>query len=497
MFYYFLAGFVTCALAWVYLRWLKVKNFWAERGVPHSPPNPILGSLTFLQKLNVGLWMRQMNEDFRTPYIGIWLFWRPALIINSPEIARRVLVKDFGSFRDRFVASGDSDPIGKRNLFMSKEPEWSSLRKRLTGAFTAAKLRNSQDFIRSKSKEFVQRIKREQKNRICLKSLMVDYTTDVIGTSAYGVACNGTLTGKDHIRSAANAFMEYSPLRGLGASCFFFFPELVDVFRFKFFPKPATDNLRKIFNASAAQRRGNGSVGESKDLFDALLNLRKENTANNEGYSDDTIIAQAAIFLLVGGETTGSLLTFILYELAFQQDIQQKLYEELTEAKKHNGSEDFTAEQLADMTYLNCVIKEALRKHAVMGWLDRVATTDYQIDDKLTIKAGTPVYVNAMGMHYNPDYFPEPKKFDPDRFLPENEKDIKPYTFMPFGEGPRNCIGQRFAFMTVRYAVFAVFLNYKVLPLPNTPKPEDVIIEKTGLFYSPGETLYVEFVPRT
>ncbi|XP_045775450.1 cytochrome P450 3A19-like isoform X2 [Maniola jurtina] len=290
--------------------------------------------------------------------------------------------------------------------------------------------------------------------------------------------------------------MTYSPVRGLGTCCVFFFPELVNIFRFKFFPNSATDYFRKIFKAAAAQREVSGTVGESKDLLDALLKLRKETVENNEGYSEDTILAQAAIFLFGGFDTSGSLLAFITYELAFHLDIQEKVYEEIIEAKRLHGCEDFTPEQLAEMTYFNCVIKEVLRKHTSMGWLDRVAKIDYQIDDKLTIKAGTPVYINSMGMHYNPDYFNDPGKFDPDRFLPENEKDIKPYTFMPFGEGPRTCIGQRFALMTVRYAIAYMMLNYKVQPFPNTPKPEDVIIEKRGMFYSPGEPICVEFVPR-
>lgn len=76
-----------------------------------------------------------------------------------------------------------------------------------------------------------------------------------------------------------------------------------------------------------------------------------------------------------------------------------------------------------------------------MGWLDRIASTDYKIDDNLTIPAGTPVYVNGVAMQVDPEYFPEPEVFKPERFLPENERNIIPYTYMPFGDGPRNCIG--------------------------------------------------------
>lgn len=64
--------------------------------------------------------MRNLYHNYRTPYVGIWLFWRPALVVNSVEIGRRILISDATNFRDRLVTSGDSDPIGKHNLFTVK-----------------------------------------------------------------------------------------------------------------------------------------------------------------------------------------------------------------------------------------------------------------------------------------------------------------------------------------------------------------------------------------
>ncbi|CAH2232137.1 jg20812 [Pararge aegeria aegeria] len=386
-------------------------------------------------------------------------------------------------------------PLSLKNVVL--DPAWTNIRRRLTSTFTAAKLRILQNVIRSKSKELVQRIKREQKSGIHLKSLYADYTTDVIGISAFGVACDATLTGKSHLRSVTEEFMKYSILRGVGWCSMFFFPEVVDLFRFKLFPKSSTDYFKKVYRAAVAQREANtDAAGEPRDLLDALLKIKKESDERNEGYSDDFIVAQAAIILSGGYDTSGSLLAFITYELAYHPELQEKLYEYLLEAKEVNGSDDFTSEQLADMTYLNSVIKEGLRKYSPMSWLDRVSAEDYKVDDKLTIKAGTPVYVNGIGMHYDPDYFPDPDKFDPDRFSPENEKDIKPYTYMPFGEGPRICIGQRFGLMTMRFAMVSIFLNYRVIPLPEMPKPVDITIDERGIFYSPGQVISVEFVPR-
>lgn len=75
-----------------------------------------------------------------------------------------------------------------------------------------------------------------------------------------------------------------------------------------------------------------------------------------------------------------------------------------------------------------------------MGWLDRIASHNYVIDSNLTISAGTVIYVNGTAMQMDPEYFQEPETFDPERFMPGNDH-VKPYTYLPFGEGPRSCIG--------------------------------------------------------
>ncbi|CAH2232139.1 jg20814 [Pararge aegeria aegeria] len=466
MFFYVLITIATCSVACLYLKWLRVKSYWADRGVPYQPPNPILGSLTFLQRQNPGLWLRQLY-NFKSPYVGMWLLWRPGLVINSPEIARRILVKDFGNFRNRYLSSGQSDPIGGLNLFTVNDPIWSSMRNRLSSVFTSAKLRILQDYVGLKAKELAQRIHNDKDNPINLKVTYVDFTTDVIGTSAFGVESNSTLTGKGSMREITHDFGKFGIMRGLSWCSIFFFPDFVDYFRFTFFPKESEDYLKRVFRMIVKNREENATdQKESKDLLDALIKIKKEKIENNEAVSDDLLIAQAAIFLLGGFETSGSVLSFITYEMAFNPELQVN------------------------------TIKEGLRKYSPMGWLDRIAMMDYQIDDKVTIKAGTPVYVNSIGMHYDPDYFPDPEKFEPDRFLPQNEKDTKPYTYMPFGHGPRICIGQRFAQMTVRYALSSVFLNFKVYPVPNMPKPSDVKIDNRCLLYLAGEPLLVKFVPR-
>ncbi|KAH9640208.1 hypothetical protein HF086_008444 [Spodoptera exigua] len=281
---------------WLLIRWRKVKSYWLERGVPHYPPHPILGSLTFLQRENPSIWMRRVYNDFKAPYVGMWQFWRPALVVNSPEIARRILVKDADVFRNRFLSSGKSDPIGALN-------------------------------------------------KIC-----TDFTTDVIGESAFGITSNSLADGDSIMRRVTREFQAFNLHRGLSWSSIFFFPELVDIFRFSFFPKDTMKLLRKIFRTVVEQRGGyDKDIKDARDLLDALLKIKKEADMENE--------AQAAVFLLGGFDTSGAALTWTMYELAWNPRYQERLYEDILNLKRKIGNRGFDSTVLTEIGYLDCVIK--------------------------------------------------------------------------------------------------------------------------------------------
>ena len=93
------------------------------------------------------------------------------------------------------------------------------------------------------------------------------------------------------------------------------------------------------------------------------------------------------------------------------------------------------------------VFTETLRKHPIVTFLDRICCSDYELPapngtGTIKLPAGTGVYIPLLGIHFDPTYFPEPEKFDPDRFTEENKRSRPNYTYLPFGEGPRVCIGK-------------------------------------------------------
>lgn len=92
---------------------------------------------------------------------------------------------------------------------------------------------------------------------------------------------------------------------------------------------------------------------------------------------------------------------------------------------------------------LHCIVLETLRIYPAIPALNRQCTQDYQIPNtNVTIECGTKVLISILGLHHDPEYFPEPEKFDPNRFSSENKSKIRPFTYLPFGYGPRNCIGK-------------------------------------------------------
>ncbi|XP_037029354.1 cytochrome P450 9e2-like [Bradysia coprophila] len=115
------------------------------------------------------------------------------------------------------------------------------------------------------------------------------------------------------------------------------------------------------------------------------------------------------------------------------------------------------------MKYLDQVINETLRKWPSVLATDRVCVKDYVYDDgqlNFKIEKGSVVTFSIFELHHNPIYYPNPDKFDPDRFSDENKHNITPGTFAAFGQGPRNCIGSRFALMEIKVILYTLLLNF-------------------------------------
>ncbi|KRT85204.1 cytochrome P450, partial [Oryctes borbonicus] len=215
------------------------------------------------------------------------------------------------------------------------------------------------------------------------------------------------------------------------------------------------------------------------DFIQILLELGAGHMGSTQGVTTEEMLAQSFIFFDAGFETSSTNLTFSLYELAMHQDLQQKVRDEIfTVLERHNG--EMTYEALMEMPYVDQVLDESLRKYPPIPFLNRKCSTDYKIPGSdLVIEKGTSVMISLPGLHMDPEYFPEPDKFDPERFSKENKSKIKPFTFLSFGNGPRVCIGQRFALLQNKLGLCLILKNFKISALETTPKK--IVADPRGL----------------
>lgn len=154
-------------------------------------------------------------------------------------------------------------------------------------------------------------------------------------------------------------------------------------------------------------------------------------------------------------------MSFALYELALNTDIQDKLAEEITTMISENDDK-LTYDLLLEMKYLDMVVSETLRKYPPVGNLFRQCTKPYKIpESNVTLDKQSRVFISVHAIHRDPKYYPNPDKFDPERFTPEEKAKRHPMTYMPFGEGPRMCIGNRFGLLEVKLGLATLLNKYR------------------------------------
>jgi cytochrome P450 len=213
--------------------------------------------------------------------------------------------------------------------------------------------------------------------------------------------------------------------------------------------------LDGVIYEEIAERRRRGGGGS--DILGLLVEARDE---DGDPLTDLQVHDQVMTLLLAGIETTASSLTFLVYELARRPDVADRIAMEL-QANLEEGRP--TAAQLAngELAELEMAIDETLRMHPSV-WIGPRRATDAFEFEGVTVPAGAHVSYCPLASHYLPDVFPEPERFEPERFTPQAKAALPKGAYMPFGGGPRKCIGMRLAQFGIRTAAALLLRNFEV-----------------------------------
>ncbi|XP_043283212.1 cytochrome P450 9e2-like [Venturia canescens] len=448
----------------------RQKIYWRLRKIPYIDGYPgfgILGPIFFGHKSMNDVAQYCYNSCPGSKYVGAMDFNDAVLIIKDPEIVREITVKSFDYFLNhQSFVDPDFDPLLSKNVFSLTDDRWREMRSTLSPAFTASKMKYMFQLVSKCSTDFVQYLTKHPEiiiEDVDLKDVYTRYTNDVIATAAFGVSVNSLedrdnefyLNGKD-----ATSF------DGLGRSIKFIggrlFPKLMRSMGLTFLSPKADKFFKTLVSDTVKTRDEKGIV--RPDMINLLMQAR-DNEHGVEMTTDD-ITAQAFIFFFAGFETSATLMCLTSHLLSHHPEIQDRLKTEI-DCVLEEEQGNITYDSLSRMKYLDMVISETLRLYPPTPLTDRVCIKPYELpapfaenSEPFVVQPKTILWVNIFGFHRDPNYFPNPDVFDPERFNDENKNNIKPYTYMPFGLGPRKCIGERFALMETKILIVQLLRHF-------------------------------------
>ncbi len=399
-----------------------------SREIPQIRHNPILGSLIPFRKDRLGFLCRAAEEqgDVARTRIGAV----PILILSSPELVREVLIDKVDAFMKGPGLAIFAKPLLGNGLLTSEGQEHRRQRRRLGPAFTPKRLAGYAPVMSERAEALASSL--HDGDVVDVSVTMMRLALEIAGKTLFG-----SEVGEEsvEIAEAITTAMEY-----MISSMDSVIPLPPSV------PTPARKRVEQaiarldetVYRIIRERRALGEDLG---DFLSMLLLARDEDDASM--MSDKQVRDEAMTIFIAGHETTANALAWTYYLLAQHPDVRARLEREVDEAF---GGRSPTLSDLAKVPYALMVFKEAMRLYPPAYTFARRAIRDVMIGDVL-VKKNHILLVNIIGMHHRSAYFPEPHRFDPERFAPEAEKKIPRLAYMPFSAGPRVCIGNQFALM--------------------------------------------------
>lgn len=488
-------------------------DFFEKRGIPFIKPVPFFGTFA---KAILGFedlyhyYKKCWKQVGDVPFFGTFEFLEPVYVIKDADLAKQILIKDFDHFiNHRVTVDHDIDPVFGRNLFTIDGQRWRDMRNVLSPAFTGSKMRILFQVINQCAMASVEQVTKSGKEEFEVKDFFTRITNDVIATAAFGVETK-SIQNTNEFYIKARQLSDF----GIGETMkFYLYSTLPKLMRFtgmKIFPKYKTQFLEDLVRDQVKYREETNFT--RPDMIHLLLQAKhkgyieaeeddekaiNENSRTKTKWTDDDIISQCLLFFLAGFETASTLYVYLAYELALDQDIQEKLRAEVDELNERLDGKIPVYEDIIAMKYMDMVVSECLRKWPPNIAIDRRANKDYELSAQgmsVTVKAGEAVVVPTIAFHHDEKHFPDPLTFDPERFSDENKGNIHPAAYTPFGIGPRQCIGNRLALMQAKIFYYHLLTKYTIERNERTEVP--VQIRKGVMIVTPLNGLWLSFKPR-
>ncbi|GBN36410.1 Cytochrome P450 3A21 [Araneus ventricosus] len=427
--------------------------------------------------------------------LGYFYGMKPVLLVTDPYLLKNIFIRDFNKFIDRetFHPLSEYSPKNERAQSVLNLPgqAWKDVRSVLTPTFTTAKMKQMSGSMKSSIETMLEILQEKAQKGIVFDIFDVyqRLTMDVITKTAFGIQTDVQTNTKSSILRATKLIF-VTPYRNAFIFLGLTFPILrkfclrVQILLITLLNKgrPPHTMLRKGIRKVMEMRRKNPET-KKNDLLQLMLDssvvdsgdvdvsrLEAGNAELEKGGNEETgnkkmrrmteaeIVSSAFSVLLAGYETTSTALAYTTYLLAKHQDVQENLYQEIKDLIERGQKLEYAT--INKLPYLDKVLNESMRMYPpVHLFTNRYALEDVQYGD-IHIPKGTLIQAPVHLMHHDPDFWSEPEIFDPERF--STKPNSEGITYLPFGVGPRNCLGMRFAQLEAKLALANMVYKFNI-----------------------------------
>ncbi|XP_071955007.1 cytochrome P450 3A24-like [Antedon mediterranea] len=419
----------------------------------------------------------------------------PILLVADIDMMQEIIVKKFANFRNRrnFPLNNGILDEGVNNL---QDDHWREIRNVLSPSFSAGKMKKMSPLLNACCDGLVKNVleKEAAKENVEVKELFGAFIIDSVASCGFGLDVN-CQTNKNHpfqmhCKKAfdvnfSNIFLALSVL-------FPWIGHILNLFKVAAItPKETLEFFTDVTN-QVIQLRKTDEKSRRIDFMQLMIDSHT-NTHNDENdkvssskgqLTNNEILAQSLTFFFAGFETTTTALSYISYILARNGDKQDKLIQEIDEVT--GGNTDIGYDIVSKMPYLDMVVTESVRMFPPATIFDRVCSESCTVNG-IQIPKGMVINFPVYAIHRDPENYPEPDSFKPERFSKEGKQQRSPFAFETFGNGPRNCIGMKFALIEIKMAIVRVLqkVKFEVCPeteIPPTPRTAGILTPANDLF---------------
>uniref|UniRef100_T1J5A9 Cytochrome P450 n=1 Tax=Strigamia maritima TaxID=126957 RepID=T1J5A9_STRMM len=428
--------------------------------------------------------MLQLYIDYAKKWPKRFRYWvgeRPYLTIYNPEDVEVILSSKIQIDKSHEYHYFD-DWLGK-GLLTSTGHKWRSRRKMLTPAFKYHLLDSFMDVFNIQSQILVERLATKVDNgSFDVYPFISCCTLDILCDSVMGQSVNAQINS-DSAYVRATDKMEYIFLKRqynvlLWPDFIFYLSPLgreqtktVKIIH-AFSDKIIAERKKHYANNSNNNFSIEDNTRFKKKQHFTFLDILLQSRDKDDSLTDQEIRNEVDTFMAAGNDSAAAGLAWTVFLLGLYTNIQKKAQKELDDVLGKDNKFPITPDDLTNLKYLDCIIKESHRIFPPVPMILRTLNQDVILDGK-TVPAGVTIQIQIYLLHHNPEIYPDPEVFNPDRFLAECNSQINAFSFIPFSAGPRNCIGQKYSMLMEKVIMANLLRNYTI---ESVDRMEDLVL---------------------